>query len=426
MDGAGRAVWLTGSHTWANRQERGVEGKTPDFDYDGYLDFLERHGHNFIRLWAWEHAQWMQFVPRDVPVRYAPLPYRRTGPGKALDGRPKFDLTKFNGEYFTRLRRRVTAAQHRKIYVGVMLFQGFSLNKTRGDNKKGNAWRGHPFHKANNVNGINGNPSGDETGNEIHTLKIPKITALQEAYVRKVIDTVGDLDNVLWEIGNECHGGSVGWQYHMIRFIKRYESGRRRRHPVGMTGAPIGTESLLSSPADWISPPGRSWLTAPKANDGQKVVIVDNDHCNPMNHDPDWVWKSFFSGNHFILMDGYVDFRLGSPKRPDPKWEVTRQTMGRVRRFAESLDLAKLAPRPRLSSTGYCLADPGENYLVYQGDPRGSRFTVDVEAGAYSAQWIDPTTGRVVSRDTVEAEGGRRRFDGPRRGAAVLKLMRTQ
>ena len=66
----GQAVWLTGSHTWANFQERGVEGQTPNFDYEGYLGFLERHGHNFIRLWSWEQAQWMQFVDKGVPVRY--------------------------------------------------------------------------------------------------------------------------------------------------------------------------------------------------------------------------------------------------------------------------------------------------------------------------------------------------------------------
>ena len=44
-------------------------------------------------------------------------------------------------------------------------------------------------------------------------------------------------------------------------------------------------------------------------------------------HDPSWVWKNLFRGNQFILMDGYVDFRLGSPEKPDPKWDVTRQTM---------------------------------------------------------------------------------------------------
>ncbi len=41
----------------------------------------------------------------------------------------------------------------------------------------------------------------------------------------KVIDTVNDLDNVLYETVNEGDGTSVDWQYHMIDFIKSYESG---------------------------------------------------------------------------------------------------------------------------------------------------------------------------------------------------------
>ena len=274
----GQAVWLTGSHTWANFQERGVEGQTPDFDYPGYLEFLERHGHNFIRLWSWEQAQWMQFVDKEVPVRYKPNPYRRTGPGKASDGGLKFDVTKFNGEYFLRLRRRVELARERGIYVGVMFFQGFSLDKRHGNVKTGNAWHGHPFNAANNVNGVNGNPGGDDSGREVHELKMPEVTRLQQAFVRRVIDTVGDLDNVLWEIGNECHAGSVQWQYHMIRFIHEYEATRPQQHPVGMTGAPIRTAELMASPADWISPPGKSWLTDPPANGGTKVILVDNDH----------------------------------------------------------------------------------------------------------------------------------------------------
>jgi hypothetical protein len=27
------------------------------FDFDGYLDFLVDRGHNFIRLWRWEHVR---------------------------------------------------------------------------------------------------------------------------------------------------------------------------------------------------------------------------------------------------------------------------------------------------------------------------------------------------------------------------------
>lgn len=177
------------------------------------------------------------------------------------------------------------------------------LDKRRGNAKAGNAWHGHPMNKANNINDVDGNPSHDDSGHEVHELKVPEITRLQEAFVRRVIETVGDLDNVLWESGNECHSGSVEWQNHMIRFVKQAESKRAQQHPVGMTGAPIGTPELMASPADWISPLGRQWLIDPPVNDGTKVILVDTDHCDPWHHDPDWVWKNLFRGNQFILMD---------------------------------------------------------------------------------------------------------------------------
>ena len=422
----GQAVWLTGSHTWANFQERGIEGQTPDFDYDGYLEVLERNGHNFIRLWSWEQAQWMQFVDKEVPVRYKPNPYRRTGPGKASDGGLKFDVTRYNDEYFLRLRRRVELARERDIYVGVMFFQGFSLDKRQGNAKTGNAWHGHPFNAANNVNGVNGNPSGDDSGHEIHELIVPEVTRLQEAFVRKVIDTVGHLDNVLWEIGNECHAGSVQWQYHMIRFIHEYEATRPKQHLVGMTGAPIGTKQLLASPADWISPPGKSWLTDPPANDGTKVILVDNDHCDPWHHDPDWVWKNLFRGNQFILMDGYVDFRIGSPDKPDPKWDVTRQAMGRARKLAERIELAGLVPNTKLASTGYCLASCTGTFRCVVYLPKGGEASVDLSAvkGSLALEWTEAESGN--SRAATDVRGGRRQLlAAPFAGPAILRLSQT-
>src|SRR5262245_41006134 len=50
-DGTLKAVYLTGSHTWASLQDIGVTNPPPAFDFTAYLDFLERHHHNFIRLW---------------------------------------------------------------------------------------------------------------------------------------------------------------------------------------------------------------------------------------------------------------------------------------------------------------------------------------------------------------------------------------
>ena len=102
-DGA-RAVFLTGSHTWGNLQDYSyaTAPSPPPMDFDAYLAFLKAHNHNFFRLWAWESA----FNPgaKQGTTSYDPMPYQRPGPGKARDGKPKFDLTRFNQGYFDRMR----------------------------------------------------------------------------------------------------------------------------------------------------------------------------------------------------------------------------------------------------------------------------------------------------------------------------------
>jgi len=102
-------------------------GNSDTFNYAGYIDFMKRYDHNFIRLWAWELVNWdtrANFQELQKIHEVGPHPWKRTGPGNALDGKPKFDLTQFNESYFGRLRQRVTAASERNIYVSIMLFEG--------------------------------------------------------------------------------------------------------------------------------------------------------------------------------------------------------------------------------------------------------------------------------------------------------------
>src|SRR5207253_3185752 len=176
-------------------------------------------------------------------------------------------------------------------YTSIMLFNGWSIEEKHPG--RANPWLGHPFHRLNNVNRIDGDPNGDNEGTETHTLAMPAVTALQEAYIRKVIDTVGDLDNVLYEISNESPTGSTEWQYHMIRYVKAYEATRAKQHPVGMTAEfPNGSnEVLFASPADWVSAnsSGNS-MSDPLLADGRKVMIDDTDHLCGLCGGPDWAW----------------------------------------------------------------------------------------------------------------------------------------
>lgn len=124
-DGSLRAVYLTGAHTWNNLVDIGRSDPPEKFDWESYLNFLEKHHHNFIRLWAWDSTTWDTrangALGKDFIHHAAPLPWARTGPGNALDGKPKFNLAEFNPEHFERLRSRVKTAGDRGTYVSVML-----------------------------------------------------------------------------------------------------------------------------------------------------------------------------------------------------------------------------------------------------------------------------------------------------------------
>jgi len=421
----GEAVYLTGSHTWNSLVDMGRSDPPETFDFAAYLDFLDRHGHNFIRLWAWDSFTWDTQANghqgQGFVLHAGPLPWARTGPGKALDGKPKFDLTKFDPAYFERLRDRVNAAGRRGIYVSVMLFEGWGLmHGNRRPPAPGWAWRSHPFHPGNNVNGINADRDGDGITGEVHRLGDDAVNGIQAAYLRKVVDTVSDLDNVLYEVINE--GGQKEWDWWVVKTVREYERTKPKQHPVGITGhGAERLDSMLASPAEWISPGGNDgYGEDPAAWDGKKVSLLDTDHIWGIGGNPAWVWKSFLRGHNPIFMDPYDGEVLGS--KLDARWEPIRRSMGYTLRYARKMNLAEMLPLPDLASTKFCLANPGKEYLVYNPAEDGASIAVELKAGKYKYEWLNPDDGKAVSTGTIDAKDGRREFAAPFKGDAVLYI----
>jgi len=467
-DADGRVVYLTGSHIWNNFHDGLGPGadcaEVPEQnDYDAYLAFLKDHGHNFIRLWRWEQFK-SQAAGGAFHLCMTPQPWSRTGDGTATDGKPKFDLLTFDQAHFDRLRDRVIDAGKEDIYVAVMLFDGFGLHLSPApDNVEG-----HPFHAANNVNGISITSIEDY---QVVPLD-PRIQALQEAYIRNVVDTVHDLPNVLYEVANESSGGgtldsamaeslgasdlapgdSTAWQYWVIDVVKNYEQEMGYdRHPIGMTMQyPVPDQArvndpLLQSPADWISPgfddqplpslpggPASRWYVDPPPSDGTKVIITDTDHYAAGLGDALWAWKSFLRGHNPILMDfGIID--VVNPLDPSlgvPAYESftpAREAMGDTLRFAERMDLVAMEPRGDLSSTGYVLANPGREYLVLQPGETAEPFTLALEAGAFAVEWYSVNSRETTEGATVTvSSSGSMSFTAPfaQPGPAIVYLKR--
>ena len=129
--------------------------------------------------------------------------------------------------------------------------------------------------------------------------------------------------------------------------------------------------------------------------------------------------------SHILFMDPY----------DDPAWapilagqgvgvrdaEACRRAMGHARRYAGRIDLAASRPAGELTSTGYCLAVPGREYLVYL--PDGGEATVDLSAaqGRLSVEWTHPITGKITAGGEIDG-GVKRTLKAPFGGDVVLYL----
>jgi hypothetical protein len=451
-DGSGKAILLTGSQTWNDMQDEDSSTTPAAFDFTAYVNLLKAHGQNATILW---HKDLPKFCGWGAGGTWtissaAGFPWQRNGPGNASDGLPKFDLTKFNQAYFDRLRARVIQLQQNGIYAIVELFDGLGIDVNRCGNSTPNG-DGFPFTGVNNINGIDDGYSGGTQGDGSMTMSGPNaITAVQDAFVQKVIDTVNDQPNVLWEPSEEAPDNSTWWQGHMISLIRNYEAGKAQQHPVGYASLNVSGASdstLYNSDADWVAPFAR---ISPTSNCGSgtpacKININDSDHSyfgmwnDSAQTNRNYVWENFANGNQVMFMDPYLIYwttgnrnLCQSPTNgvctgPDARWNNMRDNLGYTLSYANKMDLAKMTPQGSLTSTGYCLAQTpsvGAEYLVYA--PSGGTFTVDLTAMPSSrvlnVEWFDPSSGGTTSGGMI-AGGSTKSFTPPFAGDAVLYIV---
>ena len=431
-----KSVFLTGSHTWDSLVQVGDDEilllatddsiRNQEYNgWDGYLEFLEGYNHNFIRLWTWEPTLINGTYATDI------LPWDENAGIFDLE-----DFDEANNGYFDRLRDIVDAAKNKGIYVSIMLFEGYGMQYHNG------TWTNHPFNPDNNINML-----PQELGEfDIYTLKYSKVTDLQKMYIDKLMEYVNNYDNILYEIGNELVSdykapGTTAWQYELIRYIQSKDP---HGHPVGMTfqngkiwphgnDYQTGKNTILydtNNPADWISP-GEIWSHVPPepgssepyptyymgnppllGSEG-KIVILDSDHtigvCNSTEDNCDhltsfqYIWRSFLRGYNPIWMDAYGGHSFERYVYDVP-WkrqrdEMARLSMGMARTYANEMDLNMVSyddGNKTLATTGYCMANPGANYVVFTENASSAFQIKNFTPGYYIYEWFNPRTYEII------------------------------
>ena len=165
------------------------------FDFERYLADAADKRQTLTRTFLLFREQQSSAIParRSSPRRPDYLaPYPRTGPGKAMDGEPAYDLDQWNGEYFARLHKFLDCASRLGIVVELTLF-----SNTYGDG----VWASIPCGRP-----ITCKRSARSSWQDYTSLKNSALNERQFAFARKIIDETHRYDNVYYEISATSPG----------------------------------------------------------------------------------------------------------------------------------------------------------------------------------------------------------------------------
>ena len=404
----GQPLLLIGDYTWGAFSD-------VEYDYAAMFDSLQAHGLNFARVWLWWGCE--QFPPPDDNRHVEP--FLRPGPGRANDGRPKYDLTRFNPAFFERLRGFCATARRRGVFLQLITMDAWML-------KHPQLWKLHAFHRDNNVNGVDGDPRGTGTGTDgqrgFCSLGNPKALAAQQAFLRRVVDAVNEFDNVLFEIANENFYNEQ-WELRLCDFIHDYEKTKPRQHLV-MPKDLLNHSSVVQT---WEVRRVHSALL--EKGSRRQPLIFDTDWTINQNDDQvrQAMWAAVLSGGHFNYMDD--SFQIGSEHHGDVRGSrraSLHRQIGYLAAFMRQMRFWQMVPDDALVKAGTAFAMASANELAAYL-PTGGSVALDLSrlTGQLEARWFNPLAGAWGAKFAVQG-GGRQEFQSPDRNDWVLRLTKRR
>lgn len=225
-----------------------------DFDYETYFGALQSYGINFVRVWGNYH--WTNDL----------IPFVGT--------RNNADLTKLSDPYFARLGALVAAAEAHDIIVLFTLWDSVCLE---GAADSGNRWVNCPYRSGNNAQSYCAAPTDFD---DVPPDSDPPIwTQSHLPYMTRVVATLGDRDNVIYEIMNEPYPGYGDQTFHDTAIDALYGLLHQPQH-VGskLIATNDGPLSNAGNPkVDLVSYHAHDPGQADDHNGLQRPVVISND-----------------------------------------------------------------------------------------------------------------------------------------------------
>jgi hypothetical protein len=421
-----------------------------DFDYKKYLATLAADDLNYTRLFGGIYVE----VPgKSFAIQrndLAPQPGRFIAPWARSDapgytgGGNKFDLARWNPEYFDRLRDFLSEAAKCGIVVEITLFSSHY-----GEQQ----WNVSVLNAANNVN-----QTDAIEWQKVETLENGNLLKYQEQYTRKLVRETNPFDNVIYEIQNEPWSDrplfadvinpylqrpardrypnsvdladelSVSWQARVAEWITSEESSLPHKHLIAQNYANFRFSVRKLLPQANVINFHYAYPEAVTENyDLDKAISYDETGFLGREDDAyrrqAWSFMlsggGIFDGLDYSFTPGHEDGTDTGPNGPGGGSPALRKQLGILQNFLQRFSLAELkldrqTVRHASGVSARALSNPGREYGIYLDGSGPAEITLELPRGEYSVEWVNTKTSAVERSENFHHSGGPKVMQSPK------------
>jgi hypothetical protein len=385
-----------------------------NFNQVGYIDALSSRGINVAMIWSYIGTNAAGQIS-DGRIGYdAP----ELWPWQGSTDASSMDLTRLNQAYFDRLKDFVSYAESKDVLVLITVHDG------------GPKWRfdRHPMKTSMGNGPLTSGGQYVELADYDHEMpatfnpswnRQQKNQYFQERFADKLITELEPYSNVIYEMFNEGEWyDRTNRRRHEEHFLEFFRS---RTDTLLMSNSDhifAGYDPHQNNNVDMISLHRHNWT----GNHGRFVSGFQQSPAKPyfMSESiPEFngtnlsmqtirrsAWEVAMAGAGWVAQNDTSfgwDPHAGMAGQAANRDQAYDQ-IGHVATFFNDMGVEfwDMAPEGQLASTGVCLAQRGEEYLIYARS--GGTFSVDLSDAVdqpFGVQWYDPSTGEMTLEGSV-------------------------
>lgn len=355
------------------------------------------------------------------------LPFARSGQSSGWDGLSKYDLTKYNPWYWSRLKKYADLADEKGL---VLIHQNYFQHNII---EAGAHYVDFPWRTANNINNTSfPEPvpfAGDKRifmAEQFYNEKDPALTKLHTAFIRQCLDNFKDNTGVIQLLAEE-YTGPLHFAQFWVDNIKAWEKDNNRKEIIGLSATKDVQDAILADAerasvinvidikywhyqADGktyepqgglsLAPRQHARLLKPKVTSFEQVYRAVHEYRTKY---PDKA--VIYSADSYDTYGWAVFMASGSlavvPAVPNPAFADDASTM-------KAIDMPK----------GQFGLGSAKGYIVYSND---AAISLNLkENGNYIIHWVNPRDGKIIKEDETVTGGKTTELKAPQGGAVIV------